>query len=69
MKEEAKKEGYKIVIKPSNFMDGICVFKLPKNESLPPYIEPNKKYKNGDETYKKYNVAWMMKIGEKCDCD
>ena len=67
-KREAKKRGNKIITKPSNFM-GVCIFEVPKEmKEIPKYIEPNKKYPNGDEIYQKYRIAWIMEIGSSCAC-
>lgn len=68
IREKAKKRGNKIVTKPSSFMGGVDVFEIPKDMKLPKYIEPNRKYPNGDEIYQKYNRAWMMEIGAFCEC-
>ena len=68
-RKEATKKGTWIVIRNSNFMGGNCVFELPKGEKLPPHIiEPNEKFINGDDAYQKYSRAWMMSIGNHCEC-
>jgi len=67
-KREAVKKGTRIVVKSSNFMGGNCVFEIPKGEKLLPYIEPNDKFPNGDAVYAKYSRAWMMSIGDCCEC-
>lgn len=67
-KSLARKEGKRIVLKPSNFMNSTIIFSIPKGEKLPVYIEPNWKYPNGDENYQKYRKAWMVEIGTYCSC-
>lgn len=64
----AKREGKRIVLKPSNFMNGIIVFAVPKGKKLLSYIEPNNKYPNGDKNYQKYWKSWMAEIGTYCSC-
>jgi len=68
MEMKAHARGNIIVIKNSTFMEGKCVFELPKGMKLPSYIEPNDKFPNGDAIYEKYNKAWMMSIGINCTC-
>lgn len=67
-KSVAKKQGKRIVLRSSNFMDGTIVFAVPNEEKLPSYIEPNKDYPSGDENYQKYIKSWMMEIGARCSC-
>lgn len=69
-KNDARQIGVnKIVIKTSAFMNGFCVFRIPKDmEDVPKYVEPNDTYPNGDGAYRRYNIAWMMKIGNTCEC-
>lgn len=67
-KSLARREGNHVVLKPSNFMGGISIFIVPKEEKLPVYIEPNDDYPNGDANYQKYRKAWMMEIGTCCSC-
>lgn len=67
-KSLARKEGKRVVLRPSNFMGGTIVFAVPKGKKLPAYIEPNWKYPNGDENYQKYRKSWMMEVGTCCSC-
>ncbi len=67
-KNRAKKRGNKIIVRPSGFMGGKNVFEISKNGTVPKYIEPCKKYPNGDEWYEKHHISWMMEIGYSCEC-
>lgn len=68
-KSLARKEGKRIVLRPSNFMGGTIIFAVPKREKLPPsYIEPCDEYPNGDKNYQKYRKCWMAEIGTSCSC-
>ena len=67
-KSLARREGKRIILKPSNLMGGTIVFIVPKGEKLPTYIEPNDDYPNGDKNYQKYRKSWMMEIGTYCSC-
>lgn len=64
----AKREGKRIILKPSNFMGGTIVLAVPKGEKLPTYTEPCEKYPNGDKNYQKYWKSWMMEVGTCCSC-
>lgn len=69
MSKASKKDVNKIVIKRSSFMGGFLVFEIPKEMGdIPKYVEPNKRYPNGDRVYKKYIKAWMGAIPEHCAC-
>ena len=68
MRKEAKEHGRKIMVKPSSFMGGNCIFSVPKGVKLEKYIEPNNKLKNGDEIYREYSVGWMQEIPDHCCC-
>ena len=68
-KRRAKERGNKIVLRSSNFMGGISVFEITKQEKVPTkYIEPCTKLPNGDEWYEKHSKGWMMEIGKSCEC-
>lgn len=69
--KEAKKLGCKIVMRPSSFMGGINVWRIPNGEELKPQsemIEPCDKYPNGNEAYDKYHVAWLGGLTNSCVC-
>lgn len=67
-KKRAKERGNKIVLRPSNFMDGITVLEVVDGELIPKYKEPCDALPNGDEWYNKHRISWMMEIGDSCDC-
>lgn len=68
-KKDAAKNNNKLILKRSIFMNGTCVFEVPKNMiEFPKYIEPNNKLPNGNDTYQNYIKCWMTEIPEKCAC-
>jgi hypothetical protein len=68
LRNMAKRRGARIVLRPSVFMGGICVFEVPKGIKLPEYTEPNKQFPNGCSVYEKYTKGWFRALTDHCFC-
>lgn len=71
MKERAKENYEKIVLKPSIFIVGwVDVFRAKRGEKIPfeDMIPPNKKLPNGNEIYERYCTAHFAGLGNECAC-
>ena len=70
-REQARKKGHRIVMRPSMFMRGVNVWSVPKGVKLPSVeqmIEPCKSHPNGNDAYARYHVAWFMALSRGCAC-
>ena len=70
-RQRAKLRGARIVLHPSQFMNGINVFEVPKGEKLAKsseMIEPNDKFPNGNDAYARHHIAWFGGLSDICCC-
>ena len=66
-----KKKGTRIVILPSDFMNGKDIFVVPKGtkiSEIKKWKGPSDKLPNGDRFYRKYHVVWFMGLSDACTC-
>ena len=71
IKANARKKRMKVVLLPSSFMGGTDVFVVPRHipkAEIKRWKDCDAAPPNGDMFYRKYHVAWMMSIGDHCEC-
>lgn len=71
IKTDTKKKGYKVVMTPSEFMNGINVFIVPKHfkiKDIRQWKDCDACPPHGDTNYRRYHVSWFMKLPDYCVC-
>ena len=71
IKADAKRKKMKVVVIASSFMGGKDVFVVPPDfeiRDIRRWKDCSDKLPNGDKNYQKYHAAWMMEIGNHCEC-
>lgn len=67
IKAKVKNEGHRIILRPSNFMNGIDVFELKRGEIMPnEYLQPCKDFPKGDIWYQTHYLVWFGEVSDKC---